>query len=80
MFRVYGGAVFMKKARLKASYTIEAAMIIPLVFTTILISVKSGVILHEKVKEAALSYANMKEIDAVSQVRTMKNVNIVLEE
>lgn len=68
------------KLRLKASYTIEAALLMPLVFTTILIAVKTGVTMHEHVKERAIAYNNVKEIDIIKEIRTMKNLHLVIGE
>lgn len=69
-----------KKRKLKASYTIEAALIMPLVFTTLLIAVKLGVSMHEQVKEKAIAYNHVIEINPVKEIRTIKNIHLVIGE
>lgn len=72
----------MKKWRkkAKASYTIEAAMIMPLVFTTILIAVKTGIQMSEEVKEKAIAYNTVKEIEIIKEIRTIKNLHLIIGE
>lgn len=61
----------------KASYTVEAAIIVPIVLFLVLGAVRLGVTLHGEVKEAACHYEKLEELDAVSEIKKLKKLEIL---
>ena len=70
------GRFHEKKA--KASYTVEAALIFPLLLFILLGGVKIGVELHGTVKQEAQEYENVREIDAVEEIKHIKQLEILV--
>lgn len=68
------------KRKAKASYTVEAALIVPAALFLILFSVKTGVSLHAGVKEASCHYEKVQQFDAVSEVKMIRRWKKLMEE
>lgn len=66
--------------KVKASYTVEATFILALTLFLILFAVRVGVTLHTEVKERACHYEKVQQFDAVSEVKTIKRVEKMMEE
>lgn len=67
----------IRNRKAKASYTIEAAIILPIVLFIILGAVRLGVTLHQEVKEEACHYERLEELDAVKEVKKLKKLEIL---
>ena len=66
--------------KVKASYTVEAAIIISLALFLILFAIQLGVELHTEVKDAAVRYEKVQQFDAVDEVKAIKRLKKVMEE
>ena len=53
--------MWMRKKE-KAVYTVEAALIMPLVLLVVLLAVRVGVDLHTKVKDASCHYEKLEQV------------------
>lgn len=69
----------MKKS-MRASYTIEAALILPTALFLILISIRTGISMYTEVKEAACHYEQVQQFDAASEIKQIKRWKKLLEE
>lgn len=58
----------------KAVYTVEAALILPLVLLVILLTVRVGVKLHAQVKDASCHYEKLQEYDALEEVKKKRQM------
>ncbi len=68
------------KYRVRASYTIEAALILPAALFLILFSIQTGISMHTEVREAACHYEKVQQFDAVSEVKQIRRWKKLLEE
>ena len=58
----------------KAVYTIEAALIFPLVLFVVLLAVRVGVRLHTDVKDVSCHYEKLEEYDAVEEGKKKRQI------
>ena len=58
----------------KAVYTVEAALIFPLVLLVVLLAVRAGVDLHTKVKDASCHYEKLEQYDAPKDVKIERQI------
>ena len=61
----------MRKCR-KASYTIEAALLMPLILFSIAKSVSLGIELHQEVKTAAANIEELENLNVVKIIRKLE--------
>ena len=64
----------------KASYTVEATIILALALFLILLAVRVGVELHTEVKETSCHYEKVQQFDAVSEIKEIKRIEKMMEE
>ena len=62
----------------KGSFTVEAAYIIPLILMCIGIAIQGGIILHNEVKNRAMTIKEEKTIDVVSYMYRKELIQDVL--
>lgn len=69
-----------EKRRVSAIYTIEAAILIPLVMFVMAASVSLGISLYTEVATEAGEYQEIREIDEVKRVHEIRTLGTVWEE
>uniref|UniRef100_UPI001F1FE0B5 hypothetical protein n=1 Tax=Roseburia hominis TaxID=301301 RepID=UPI001F1FE0B5 len=71
--------MWMRKKE-KAVYTVEAALIMPLVLLVVLLAVRVGVDLHTKVKDASCHYEKLEQYDAPKEVKKERQIKKIIGE
>ena len=72
----------MKKRRksVKAIYTIEAAVLIPLVLFVMAASITLGISLYTEISTEASEYQDIQKIDEVKKVHEIRTIGTIWEE
>ena len=68
------------RRKVKAVYTIEAAILIPFTLAVMAFAIRLGIGLYTEVREEAASYGEVLQIDEVSTVHKIRTVGTLWEE
>lgn len=69
----------MRGRRLRGSYTVEAAIIIPVVLFTMAQGMKQGIDMYKETEATAGSYEEVKELDEVKDIHRYRTLGGIWE-